>query len=60
MIKYKVLTPFLNYETGELYKAGQVIELTAKRSDELIQNLKKWEGKFLEAVKETKKITPKK
>jgi len=60
LIKHKVLTPFLDYETGEFYKVGQEIELTEVRSKELTENLKKRDGKFLETVKETKKDTPKK
>lgn len=60
MIKHKVLTPFLDYETGEYYTVGQEIELTEKRSGELVENLKKWDGKFLEVVKEQKKEPPKK
>lgn len=50
MAKYKVLQVFKNVETGELYEQGQEIEMTVKRADKAINNLKKWNGEFLERV----------
>lgn len=50
MAQYKVLQPFKDVETGEKYKAGQEIEMTVKRANEAIENLKKWDGEFLERV----------
>ena len=50
MAKYKVLKKFVNLETKEVYKENQEIELTVKRADEAIANLKKWDGSFLERI----------
>lgn len=54
MAKYKVLQPFRDKETKEEYKKGQVIDMTVKRANEAIQNLKKWDGEFLERVDDQK------
>lgn len=56
MAKYKVLQPFRDKETKEEYKKGQVIDMTVKRANEAIQNLKKWDGEFLERVDDKEKI----
>lgn len=56
MPKYIVLQPFKDIETGEEYKAGKEIEMTVKRANEAIENLKKWDGEFLERV-DSKKQT---
>ena len=50
MAKYKVLKKFKNLETGEIYESGQEVELTVKRADEAIKNLKEWDGEFLERI----------
>lgn len=50
MAKYKVLQKFRDKNTKEVYEAGQVIEMTVKRADEAIANLKKWDGEFLERI----------
>lgn len=50
MAKYKVLQPFRDKETKEKYKKNQVIDMTVKRADEAIKNLKKWDGEFLKRV----------
>lgn len=50
MAQYKVLQKFRNKETKEVYKAGQVVELTVKRANEAIENLKEWDGEFLERI----------
>jgi len=54
LAKYKVLQPFRDKETKEEYKKGQVIDMTVKRANEAIQNLKKWDGEFLERVDDQK------
>lgn len=50
MAKYKVLQPFRDIKTGELYEKNQEIEMTVKRAEEAEKNLSKWEGKFLERI----------
>lgn len=50
MAQYKVLQKFRNKETKEVYKVGQVVELTVKRANEAIENLKEWDGEFLERI----------
>lgn len=55
MAKYKVLQPFRDKKTKERYKEGQVIDMTVKRANEAIQNLKKWDGEFLERVDDKEK-----
>lgn len=50
MAKYKVLQVFRDVNSNEVYKANQVIEMTVKRADEAIKNLKEWDGEFLERI----------
>jgi uncharacterized protein with GYD domain len=50
MAKYRVLKRFRDKETKEVYEAGRVIEMTVKRANEAIENLKKYGGEFLERV----------
>lgn len=50
MVKYKVLQEFRDIETKEVYEADTEIEMTVKRADEAIKNLKKWDGEFLERI----------
>ncbi|MEV9640426.1 hypothetical protein ABZ756_06985 [Mammaliicoccus sciuri] len=50
MAKYKVLQPFRDKETKEEYKANQEVEMTVKRADEAVKNLKRWDGEFLERI----------
>lgn len=50
MAKYKVLKTFTDKETREVYKENQEIEMTVKRANEAIQNLKKYGGEFLERI----------
>lgn len=52
MAKYKVLQKFKDTETGTVYKAGDVIEMTVKRANEAMKNLEKWNGDFLKRVEE--------
>lgn len=52
MAKYKVLKKFKDIKTKEVYKEGQEVEMTVKRADEAIKNLKKWDEEFLERVEE--------
>lgn len=55
MPKYRVLQPFRDIKTKEVYEKGQIIEMTVKRANEAIKNLKKWEGEFLERIVEDEK-----
>lgn len=55
MPKYRVLQPFRDIKTKEVYKKGQIIEMTVKRANEAIKNLQIWEGEFLERVDEDEK-----
>ena len=50
MAIYKILKPFRDIHTNEDYKTGQEIEMTVKRGDEAIKNLKKHDGEFLERI----------
>lgn len=50
MAQYKVLKPFRDIETGEEYVSNQEIEMTVKRANKAISNLKKWDGDFLERM----------
>lgn len=50
MAKYKVLQKFRDVETKEVYKANQEIEMTVKRADAAVKNLKQWDGEFLERI----------
>lgn len=55
MPKYRVLQSFRDIKTKETYEKGQIIEMTVKRANEAIKNLKKWEGEFLERIVEDEK-----
>lgn len=55
MAKYKILQPFEDIETKENYQIGQEIEMTVKRANEATENLKKWNGDFLERLGETQR-----
>lgn len=50
MAQYKVLQKFKDVETNEVYEKGQEIEMTVKRADQAIENLRKWDGEFLERI----------
>lgn len=50
--KYLVLQKFRDKETKEVYQAGQEIDMAVKRANKAIENLKKWDGEFLERVEE--------
>ena len=54
-MKAKVLIPFNDKYTGKEYKKDDVIELTAKRFNEIT-----CKGKFVQAVEETETKTEKK
>ncbi|MCT6925308.1 hypothetical protein [Metasolibacillus sp.] len=54
MAKYKVLQPFRDKYTKEVYTPNQEIEMTVKRGNEAIANLEKWDGDFLERIDKTK------
>ena len=49
MAKYKVLKPFRDIETGDVYEKNQEIEMTVKRADEAAKNLKE-HGEFLKRI----------
>lgn len=55
MALYKVLKKFRDIETNEIYEKDQEIEMTVKRANEAIENLKTWDGKFLERIDNKKK-----
>lgn len=61
MAKYRVLQSFRDVRTKEVYEKDQVIEMTVKRADEAIKNLKRWDGEFLKRIdnKENKKADKK-
>jgi hypothetical protein len=48
--KYKVLKTFRDKYTKETYEKGQEIDMTVKRAEEAIKNLKKYDGDFLERI----------
>jgi len=50
MAKYIVKQDFRDTHTKEIYRAGQEIEMTVKRANEAIKNLKKYDGDFLERI----------
>lgn len=50
MAQYKVLKDFKDIYTEEKYIQGQKIEMTVKRADEAVKNLKKYKGEFLERI----------
>ena len=50
MAKYKVMKEFRDIKTNAIYKENQEIEMTVKRADEAIKNLKKYDGEFLERI----------
>ena len=55
MAKYRVLQRFRDIHTKEEYEPNQEIEMTVKRAKEAIENLKKYDGEFLERIDEKKK-----
>lgn len=52
MAKYKVLKPFRDIETKQVYDANKEIEMTVKRANEVEKNL---DSSFLERIEEPKK-----
>lgn len=50
MAQYKVIQKFRDIKTNEIYEKNQEIEMTVKRADEAIKNLKKYDGEFLERI----------
>lgn len=50
MAQYKVLKSFRDIKTNEIYEVNQELEMTVKRADEAIKNLKKYDGEFLERI----------
>lgn len=54
--QYKVLQKWRDIHTKELYAKDTVIELTDERANEAIENLKKYDGEFLELIEEESDI----
>lgn len=50
MAQYKVLKTFRDKYTKETYEKGQEIDMTVKRAEEVIKNLKEYDGDFLERI----------
>lgn len=50
MANYKVIQKFRDIKTNKIYEENQEIEMTVKRGDEAIKNLKKYNGEFLERI----------
>lgn len=50
MAKYLVKKKFRDKETKKVYQAGQEIDMTVKRAEEAVENLKKYGGTFLERI----------
>lgn len=50
MAFYKVLKAFRDIETNEIYEPCQEVEMTVRRAEKAINNLKKWDGEFLERI----------
>lgn len=50
MAKYLVKKKFRDKETKKVYQAGQEIDMTVKRAEEAVENLKKYGGVFLERI----------
>lgn len=49
MAKFKVLKDFRDIHTKEIYQANSEIEMTVKRSEEVIKNL---DASFLQRIEE--------
>lgn len=49
MAKFKVLKDFRDIHTKEIYEANSKIEMTVKRSEEVIKNL---DASFLQRIEE--------
>lgn len=58
MAVYKVLQNFRDKNSKQVYEEGQEIEMTVRRADEAIANLKKWDGEFLERIDNKKDDDP--
>ena len=50
MAKYKVLQTFRDIHTKEIYEKDSVIDMTVKRAEEAIKNLKEYDGEFLKRI----------
>lgn len=56
MAEYKVLKTFRDIKTNAIYKKNQEIEMTVKRAEEAIKNLKEYDGDFLERIDNKEQI----
>lgn len=52
-MKVKVLIPFRDRVTGKTYKAGETVDLSAKRINEITAK-----GKYIQLVEDEKPTTP--
>ena len=50
MANYRVIQKFRDAETKEVYEENQEIEMSVKRANKAIRNLKKYDGDFLERL----------
>ena len=50
MAQYKVIQKFRDIKTNKIYEKNQEVEMTVKRGNEAIKNLKKYDGEFLERI----------
>ena len=52
MAKFKVLKPYIDRQIGRELRAGEDVEMTVKRSEEIAKTLKKkgYKGEFLERI----------
>lgn len=48
-MKYQVIKPFRDKNTGEIYEVGTILELTKKRANEILKV-----DKFIEEIEEIK------
>lgn len=54
MAKFKVLKEYKDKKLNKVVKAGEEIEITVKRADEINEALKSFDGPFVERVEEPK------
>lgn len=54
MAKFKVLKEYKDKKLNKIVKAGEEIDITVKRADEINEALKSHDGPFVERVEEPK------
>lgn len=50
MAKFKVLNRFKDLKKNEVHEAGQIVDMTIKRADEIKAKLKGYNRDFLERI----------